>query len=110
MVRCQWKPRRLNQMLRRASTHYDKANALTNTTSGGRIRSDHGDGGGGGAPTRLCVGLELTELNQWAGAGARSRWDGGGAVAVMEKLLGAACVVNDDGGAVVLRLQLLRVL
>ena len=34
------------------------------------------------------VALELTELNQWAWAGAGSRWDGGGAVAVMEKQLG----------------------
>jgi len=97
-------------MLRRASTHYDKANALTNTASGGRIRSDHGDGGGGRALARLCAGLELTELNQWARAGAGSRWDGGGAVAVMEKRLGTACAINDDGGAAVPRLQLLRAL
>ena len=59
---------------------------------------------------RLCAGLELIKLNQWARAGAGSRWDGGGAVAVMEKRLGVACAVNDDSGAAVPRLQLLRAL
>ena len=34
------------------------------------------------------MGLELTKLNQWARAGVGSCWDGGGAVAVMEKQLG----------------------
>ena len=73
----------------------------------GRVGSNHGDGGDGGAPARLCAGLELTELNQRARAGAGSRWDGGGAVVVMEKQLGAACAINDDDGAAVPRLQLL---
>ena len=51
----------------------------------------------------------LTRLEQRALAGAGSRWEGGDAVAVMEKRLGAACAVNDDGGVAVPRLQLLRV-
>jgi len=50
----------------------------------------------------------LTGLEQLALAGARSRWEGGDAIAVMEKRLGAACAVNDDGGIAVPRLQLLR--
>ena len=37
---------------------------------------------GGRAPASLCAVLELTELNQWAWAGAGSRWDDGGGVAV----------------------------
>ena len=55
---------------------------------GGLVRWDHGDGGGGRAPTRLCVGLELTELEQRALGGAVGCWGGGGAIAVMEKRLG----------------------
>ena len=57
---------------------------------------------------RRCAGLELTELEQRALAGAGSRWEGSDAVAVMEKRLGVACAVNDDSGIAVLRLQLLR--
>ena len=50
----------------------------------------------------------LTGLEQRALAGAGSRWEGSDAVAVMEKRLGVACAVNDDGGVVVPRLQLLQ--
>ena len=57
---------------------------------------------------RRCAGLELTELEQRALAGVGSCWEDGDAVAVMEKRLGAACAVNDDGGIAVPRLQLLR--
>ena len=32
----------------------------------GQVGSDHGDGGDGGAPVRLCAGLELTEHRQRA--------------------------------------------
>jgi len=70
----------------------------------GRVGSDHGDEGDGGAPARLCAGLELTEHRQRALGEAVGCWGGGGAVAVMEKRLGTACAINDDGGAVVLRL------
>ena len=67
-------------------------------------RRGHDDRVGGGAPARRCAGLELTELEQRALAGVGSRWEGGDAVAVMEKRLGVACAINDDGGATVLRL------
>ena len=77
---------------------------------GGLVRWDHGDGGGGGALVRRCAGLELTELEQRALAGAGSCWEDGDAVAVMEKRLGAACAVNDDGGAAGARRLCLRVL
>jgi len=75
---------------------------------GGLVRWDHGDGGSGGAPASTCTARRLTGLEQRALAGAGSRWEGGDAVAVMEKRLGAACAINDDGGVVVPRLQLLR--
>ena len=55
-----------------------------------------------------CTARRLTGLEQRALAGVGSRWEGGDAVAVMEKRLGAACAVNDDGGVAVPRLQLLR--
>jgi len=77
---------------------------------GGLVRWDHGDGGGGGAPVRRCAGLELTELEQQALASAGSCWEDGDAVAVMEKRLGTACAINDDGGAVGARRLRLRVL
>ena len=48
---------------------------------------------------RQCAGLELTELEHRALAGAGSCWEDGDVVAVMEKRLGAAWAVNDDGGA-----------
>ena len=51
----------------------------------------------------------LTGLEQRALAGVGSRWEDGDDVAVMEKRLGAACAVNDDGSVAVPRLQLLRV-
>ena len=66
--------------------------------------------GGGGAPARRCAGLELTELEQRAQAGAGSCWEVGDAVAVMEKRLGVACAINDDGGAAGARRLCLRVL
>ena len=75
---------------------------------GGLVRWDHGDRGSGGAPTSTCTARRLTGLEQRALAGAGSRWEGGDAIAVMEKRLGAACAVNDDGGVTVPRLQLLR--
>ena len=75
---------------------------------GGLVRWDHGDGGGDGAPVSICTALRLTELEQRALAGVGSHWEGGDAVAVMEKRLGVACAVNDDSGIAVLRLQLLR--
>ena len=75
---------------------------------GGLVRWDHGDGGSGGAPASTCTAQKLTGLEQRALAGAGSHWEGGDAVAVMEKRLGTACAVNDDGGVAVPRLQLLR--
>ena len=77
---------------------------------GGLVRWDNGNGGGGGAPVRWCAGLELTELEQRVLAGAGSCWKDGDVVAVMEKRLGAACAVNDDGGAAGARRLCLRVL
>ena len=56
----------------------------------------------------ICTVLRLTKLEKRALAGVGSRWEGGDAVAVMEKRLGAACAINDDGGIAVPRLQLLR--
>ena len=64
----------------------------------GRVGSDHGDGGDGGAPARLCAGLELTEHRQRALGEAVGCWGGGGAVAVMEKQLGQPVTGNGDGG------------
>ena len=64
----------------------------------GRVGSDHGDGGDGGAPTRLCAGLELTEHRQRALGEVVGCWGGGGAVAVMEKRLGQPVTSNGDGG------------
>ena len=87
---------------------YREAIARALMAWGGLVRWDHGDGGGGGALVRRCAGLGLTKLEQRALAGVGSRWEGGDAVAVMEKRLGAACAVNDDGGVAVPRLQLLR--
>ena len=77
-------------MLRRASTDYKEASARALVAWGGLVRWDHGDGGGGGAPVRRCAGLELTELEQRALAGAGSRWEGGDAVAVMNGWLSAS--------------------
>ena len=48
---------------------------------------------------RRCAGLELTELERRALAGAGSCGEDDDAVAVMDKRLGAACAVNDDSGA-----------
>ena len=87
---------------------YGKPSASTSVARGGRWRRGHDDGVGGGAPARLCVGLGLTELEQQALAGVGSHWEGGDAVVVMEKWLGVACAINDDGGVAVPRLQLLR--
>ena len=75
---------------------------------GGLVRWDHGDGGSGGALASTCTARRLTGLEQRALAGVGSHWEGDDAVAVMEKRLGAACAINDDGGAAVPRLQLLR--
>jgi len=52
----------------------------------------------GGAPARLCAGLELTEHRQRALGEAVGCWGGGGAVAVMEKRLGQPVTGNGDGG------------
>ena len=60
---------------------------------------------------RRCAGLELTELEQRALGDVGSCWEDGDVVAVMEKRLGAACAINDDGGAAGaqrLRLRVLR--
>ena len=75
-------------MLRRASTHYDEANALTNTASGGRRCPGHGVVEQRRTPARLCVGLKLYRAPVAARVDAGSRWDDGGAVMVMEKRLG----------------------
>ena len=77
---------------------------------GGLVRWDHGDGGSGGAPVSTCTARRLTGLEQWALAGAGSRWEGSDVVAVIEKRLGTACAVNDDGAVAVPRLQLWRAL
>ena len=69
---------------------------------------DHGDGGSSGAPASTCTARRLTRLEQRALAGAGSHWEGGDAVVVMEKRLGAACAINDGGGVAVPWLQLLR--
>ena len=44
-----------------------------------------------------CTAQKLTGLEQRALAGAGSHWEGGDAVAVMEKRLGAACAGYGDG-------------
>ena len=44
--------------------------------------------GGGGAPARRCAGLELTEPEQRALAGAGSFWEDGDAVAVAKEQRG----------------------
>ena len=87
---------------------YKEASARALVAWGGQVGPGHGDGGGGEAPVRRCAGLELTELERQALAGAGSCGEDGDAVAVMEKRLGVACAVNDDGGVAVPRLQLLR--
>ena len=52
----------------------------------------------GGAPARLCAGLELTEHRQRALGEAVGCWGGGGAVAVVAKRLGQPVTGNGDGG------------
>ena len=52
----------------------------------------------GGAPARLCAGLELTEHRQRALGEVVGCWGGGGAVAVMEKRLGQPVTGNGAGG------------
>jgi len=64
----------------------------------GQVRSDHGDGGSGGALVSLRVALWLTELYQRALGGVVECWGGSGAVAVMEKRLGQPVTGNGDGG------------
>ena len=105
-----WGLRWFDLKLGRAPVDYKEASARALVAWGGRVGPGHGDGGGGGASARRCAGLELTELERRALAGAGSCGEDGDAVAVMEKQLGVACAVNDDGGAAGARWLCLRVL
>ena len=58
----------------------------------------------------ICTALALTGLEQRALGEAMGCWGDGGGIAVMEKRLGAACAVNDDGGAAGARRLRVRVL
>ena len=58
----------------------------------------------------ICTALALTELEQRALGEAMGCWGDGGGIAVMKERLGAACAVNDDGGAAGARRLRLRVL
>ena len=67
---------------------------------GGLVGSDHGDGGGGRAPTSSCALLWLTKHGQRVQVEAVSRGGSGGGVAVVEKRRGRAGVgYGDDGGS-----------
>ena len=58
----------------------------------------------------ICTALALIELEQRALGEAMGCWGDGGGIAVMKERLGAACAVNDDGGAAGARRLRLRVL
>ena len=58
----------------------------------------------------ICTALALTELEQRALGEAMGCWGDGGGIAVMKERLGAACAINDDGGATGARRLRLRVL